>query len=512
MDKLTNRGKAYSYLRFSTPDQLKGDSLRRQTEAARRYADAHGLDLDESLTFRDLGVSAFRGKNAVEGALAAFIEAVDTGRVKPGSYLLIESLDRLSRDRIMPALNRFSDLLGKGVRIVTLSDGQVYDSDSINSLTGLIVPLVTMARANEESEMKSKRLRAAWKQKKAEAAKGEHVITSRAPAWLRLRDGKFELIENRTAIVRRIFTMTLAGHGKATIARRFNEEGIEPFGDGPSNSRKANGWHASYVQKILRNPAVIGRYEPMRNTYVDGRRKRVPDGEPIEGYYPAVVEEPIFYSVKHAAPRPSGKGKSPLRNVLSGLVYCARCGGRMHWVNKGPRPKGGQYLACDNARRKRTCDAKSVTYEPVLAYVLDRVKDFRDIEPDDSAAQERDRELDAIGGQIEESEEAIGRLLDTLERVQSEAAEKRLAALESKLASLKARREEIREKVIAREDRRSFDCVVFDTFLDTSPRLPTSKTSADDLTAHIASELRRMVERVEVEKGEPIKITPRSDD
>jgi len=505
MNMITNLAKAYSYLRFSTPDQLKGDSLRRQTEAARRYADAHGLDLDELLSFRDLGVSAFRGKNAVEGALAGFIQAVDSGRVKPGSYLLIESLDRLSRDRIMPALNRFSDLLGKGVRIVTLSDGQVYDSDSINSLTGLIVPLVTMARANEESEMKSKRLRAAWKQKKTEAAKGDHVLTARVPAWLQVRDGKLEVIKDRAAIVRRIFDMAARGHGKAYIARTLNVEGVPTFG-------KAKGWHASYVQKILRNPAVIGRYEPMRNTYQDGRRHRVADGEPVEGYYPPVIDESLFYSIKHAKPGPSGKGENPLRNVLSGLVFCARCGGSLHYVNKGKPPKGGEYLACDNRRRFGSCDAPSARYETVLTQVLDRVKDFRDIERDDSAAQERDRELDAIGGQIEESEEAIERLLDTLERVQSEAAEKRLAALESKLASLKARREEIREKVIAREDRRSFDGIPFDTFLDTSPRLPTSKTSAQELAGHIASELRRMVERVEVAKGEPIKITPRSDD
>ena len=96
------RPKAYSYLRFSTPDQMKGDSFRRQAEMASAYAERHGLDLDEGLTFHDLGVSAFRGKNVVEGALGQFISAVNDGRVQPGSYLLVENLDRLSRDRIMP--------------------------------------------------------------------------------------------------------------------------------------------------------------------------------------------------------------------------------------------------------------------------------------------------------------------------------------------------------------------------------------------------------------------------
>ena len=42
---LPNRPRAYSYVRFSTPEQMRGDSFRRQTEAAERYAAAHGLDL-----------------------------------------------------------------------------------------------------------------------------------------------------------------------------------------------------------------------------------------------------------------------------------------------------------------------------------------------------------------------------------------------------------------------------------------------------------------------------------
>jgi DNA invertase Pin-like site-specific DNA recombinase len=61
--------KAYSYLRFSTPEQMKGDSFRRQSTKAQEYASTHGLDLDDTLTFQDLGVSAFRGKNAEAGQL-----------------------------------------------------------------------------------------------------------------------------------------------------------------------------------------------------------------------------------------------------------------------------------------------------------------------------------------------------------------------------------------------------------------------------------------------------------
>lgn len=53
--------KAYSYKRFSTPGQLEGDSLRRQTSKAEKYATEHGLELDTTLNLEDLGRSAFKG-------------------------------------------------------------------------------------------------------------------------------------------------------------------------------------------------------------------------------------------------------------------------------------------------------------------------------------------------------------------------------------------------------------------------------------------------------------------
>lgn len=112
---------AYSYIRFSTPDQIKGDSLRRQIEASHRYATEHNLTLDETLNVRDLGVSAFSGMNFERGALGQFIVAIDNGRVAPDSYLLMESLDRLSRLPVPDALAIFQAIISRGITIVTMT-------------------------------------------------------------------------------------------------------------------------------------------------------------------------------------------------------------------------------------------------------------------------------------------------------------------------------------------------------------------------------------------------------
>ncbi len=176
---------AYSYLRFSTPEQAGGDTRRRQLDLARSYAARHGLVLDAGLSFRDLGMSAFHGHNVREGALRAFLDAVELGLVPRGSHLLVESLHRLSRDRVLLAQSLFLRIVEAGITIVTLIDDRNYSAESLNrSPMDLIVSLVRMMRANEESVTKSARLRAVWARKRAEL--GTPPATGRCPGWLRL--------------------------------------------------------------------------------------------------------------------------------------------------------------------------------------------------------------------------------------------------------------------------------------------------------------------------------------
>ena len=113
--------RAYSYLRFSTPDQQRGDSFRRQTAAADAYVLKRGMTLDTELTFNDLGVSAYRGRNSETGRLGDFLQAVEDGAVPAGSFLLVESLDRISRQAARRALRVLEDIVDRDIT-VTLND------------------------------------------------------------------------------------------------------------------------------------------------------------------------------------------------------------------------------------------------------------------------------------------------------------------------------------------------------------------------------------------------------
>lgn len=175
--------KAYSYIRFSTPEQAKGDSLRRQVSQAIEWCQlpeqiARNIILDDTITLRDLGVSAFKGDNRTTGALKTFLELVEADKIERGSYLIVESLDRLSREAVIDAAARLFDLIRAGITVVTLSDRQEYSPERLrNDWTPLIISLTVMARAHDESRMKSERVGKAWKQKQARARNDGKPLT-----------------------------------------------------------------------------------------------------------------------------------------------------------------------------------------------------------------------------------------------------------------------------------------------------------------------------------------------
>jgi len=358
-------GVAYSYLRFSTPEQAFGDSRRRQTALAEDYARRHNLMLDKGLNFRDLGISAFRGKNAKEGGLRSFLDAVEHGLVPANSYLLVESLDRLSRDQILEAQSLFLQIVTAGVTIVTLLDQRSYSVASLNmNPTDLIISLVYMMRANEESETKSVRLKAAWAARRDRPGNTYHG--GQCPGWIRPNTAKtgYELIPDRVEILQRIFRQTLDGVGLQTIARQLNEEAVPLFGRG---NQRGKLWQRALLRHMLQTDLVIGTYTPCKVEIVCGKTRYVPIG-PKPGYYPAAIsfrdwqlvrDRRLAWSAYYGCQRRNAK----VANVISRLGRCPQCDRPM--VLQRTEHPNQRYLVCMAWREARTCSNEWVRFPEI---------------------------------------------------------------------------------------------------------------------------------------------------
>ena len=449
--------KAYSYVRFSTPEQSKGDSLRRQTEAAEEWAKAHGLILDDRL--RDEGLSAFKGLHKIKGALGRFLNLVEAGKVPKGSVLIVEAMDRLSREQVTDALTQFMGIIKAGVQVVTLMDGKSFTEQSINANPfDLMYSIMNMTLANQESEKKAKRLKETWDNKR-NGINGR-VLTGKCPAWLKRSDDwkSFQRIPDRCKVIGDIFKWKAKGLSPYAIEKRLNEtSGIwKPEGGGRQKGNKT-GWRKSYIQKILRSSAVIGEYQPHR--LVEGKRQ--PVGDPIPNYFPIVVKPDVFYQVqeKIKSNRETFKGgrTGKVSNLFSYLTKCGYCGGQMTYISKGKAPRGTSWLVCDKARRHNGCKSAPWRYdkfeEELLRFLSYKINVMNLLPDRDQTEQEVDSlrtERESIRGQLSRAEREIENLTASIATTPDRRVR---GVLENKLSGVLDRKEQLEKAARETEEK-----------------------------------------------------------
>ncbi|BCS97850.1 site-specific recombinase [Desulfoluna limicola] len=430
--------RCYSYIRFSTSEQLKGDSLSRQTKAAEEYAKKRGLNIDTTLSLRDLGVSAYSGANRQRGALSVFLKCVEKGKVPEGSILIVESLDRLSRESVSTAFGQFTSIIDSGITIVTLFDGMEYKKGSLD-MHEMLTSLISMSRAHEESRTKAKRLASAWGEKRNRIA--EKKLTARCPAWLTLdkEQNKFEIVDNRDKTIERIFALCLGGTGTYATTRILNQEGVPTWGRG-------KGWHQSYVSKILHAKAVTGEFQPHLKR--DG--KKIPAGDPVPDYFPRIIDDETFFQAQEKLKKNthySGKTGN-IRNLFGRISKCGYCGGTFSFINKGKPPKSGQYIVCDNARRGHGCNYTSMRYPEVEESFLEFCKELT-IEDILESDEERKKQVQSIRADLGATAGKITELIKKEENYETAIASAELPSAINRLVSLLEQTIEEKEKLDA---------------------------------------------------------------
>ena len=329
----------YSYRRFSSGRQATGHSLERQSASARTWCLEQGYILAEDLVISDLGVSAYSGKNAAEGALAGFLFAAKSGKIPQGSILLVESLDRISRAAITDAMNLLTSIVQAGVRVVSLIDGKEWNKENINDTMSFMMSVLLFSRAHEESATKAKRVRAAVLKKRA--ANLPVVTTVHGSGWLIPQADLqgWTVDEAKAESVKKVFELAAAGHGGVAIARKANIECWPLPWRVRANTNTR--WEHTQISRLLRDRRTLGEWQPKRMLNGD----LVLDGQPVLNYFPRIISEDLWFSVQNALAGRTG----PVRlrgikgDIFAGLLYC-NCGERME--RKAPAARGYARYYC----------------------------------------------------------------------------------------------------------------------------------------------------------------------
>lgn len=360
--------KAYSYVRFSSEMQRGNNSEQRQLAMAQKYVDQTkdtlGLELQD-VSFKDLGMSAYKGANAEVGKLAEFLEAVRAGHIEKGSYLLVEALDRISRLVPRKAIRVFEDILEAGIVVVTLNDQQVWSAERLDKDTlSFAMSVLYFIQANRESAEKGRRVAASRAASRAKIPEGKQ-ITKIVPFWIMSED-KNQVIPEKVAIVRRIWGLALEGYGVRAITEVLNRESI------PSPKGAAK-WSFGTVDKILTEKKVLG-------TLVSAK-------EVFEGYYPAVVSEEEYATVAASRKVARNANSSPAegkKHPLAGLVVCSKCGSGGNKVkssavvNKSGKKKTYNKIYCGGAINKNgICRHIGIDYTKTLKAIAEGLKLFQ---------------------------------------------------------------------------------------------------------------------------------------
>lgn len=338
-----DKAKVYSYLRFSDPKQADGSTADRQLAYAQRWAAERGMVLDDALSMRDEGLSAYHQKHVSKGALGVFLQAVDADLIAPGSVLVVEGLDRLSRAEPVLAQAQLAQIVNAGITVVTASDGREYNRASLKAQPmDLVYSLLVMIRAHEESDTKSKRVKAAIRRQCLAWQAGTYrgiIRNGKDPKWVQWNGSAFELVPDRAEAMRTAVTLFLEGNGGQRVMAGLIEKGISPDLL-PSAS--------STFYKMLKRPHLIGT------------KTLDLDGEEFEmaNYYPPLISESEYQQLQASnLLRIKRKGKGEIPGLITGMarLYCGYCGAAMVGQNTMGKNRKADGTPQDGHRRLICC-------------------------------------------------------------------------------------------------------------------------------------------------------------
>ena len=327
------------YERLSRDDELQGESnsISNQKQMLEDFARRNGLP--NPTHFTDDGISGTRFDRP---GFLAMMEEVEAGRVEA---IVIKDMSRLGRDylkvgQVMEVLRQ------RGVRLIAINDG-------VDSLKGDddFTPFRNIMNEFYARDT-SRKIRSVFKSK---GMSGKHLTGTVIYGYLWDEKREHWLVDEEAAeVVRRIFSLTLEGYGPYQIACKLSTDRTEipvvhlaRFNEGVNRSKPVKdpyGWGSSTIVNILKKREYLGHTINFktRKHFKDKKSHYVSEDEwtIFENTHEAIIDQQTFDLVQKIRSNvrryPNGWGEAA---PLTGLLYCADCGGKMyvHRTNNGRR-------------------------------------------------------------------------------------------------------------------------------------------------------------------------------
>ncbi len=454
---------AYSYIRFSTPDQAMGDSERRQLALAQTWCDRNNYRLSED-TFADRGRSAFHGKHRREGKLKNLLAIV-----KPGDVVLVENIDRWSREDPLDSNLERRKVVYSGTNFFFLQEGVMVTKENFSTPQVRYLLFFGADRANGESERKKQLIKADWDKKKAALAAGQTVNTNRKPCWLEWDEetDKPVVIPTKARTIKRMFELAMAGNLVVDITRKLR--GTQPI----TTSKKNRAWNPTTVRRILTDKAVCGYYTQAE--------------PPTPGVWPAIIDEKTFATIQsklEVAPRQNQPFKSEA-NLFTSLVKCARCG---QHLNAHTSSKEGQKarLVCSGATNGRSdCTHAGAPLELIEKSILSFLAENDSIRTLLAAKSDKPSKLEELQAQLTQTQKIIAKVENLIFGV-AEAPD----GIMQRLMGEQAKAKQLAIAIEAEQMRIKGETPALQSYLDFCNRLPSlgkDKAKRPELRRAIAS-------------------------
>ena len=292
------------------------------------YARRNGLP--NPTHFTDDGVSGTRFDRP---GFLAMMEEVEAGRVEA---IVVKDMSRLGRDYLK--VGQVMEILRqRGVRLIAINDG-------VDSLKGDddFTPFRNIMNEFYARDT-SRKIRSVFKSK---GMSGKHLTGTVIYGYLWDEKREHWLVdEEAAAVVRHIFALAMEGYGPYQIATKLSEEKIEMpavhlarYGEGVNKNKTFADiyrWSASTVVEILKKREYLGHtvnfktrkhFKDKKSHYVDESEWTI-----FENTHEAIIDQETFDNVQrirgNARRYPDGFGEA---HPLTGLMYCADCGGKMY--------------------------------------------------------------------------------------------------------------------------------------------------------------------------------------